>query len=155
MLWGAHWGRFVRTVMEMETDDGAIGLAEVGSGGESAENSICALTPIWSATTRCTIRSMSGTMVILATARKKSKLAEGTGPIERIPDFGTGMRPEYPSIGGLPICYRGTLQRCEQVSTRSLRLRLRLRIRQRIWASSNISYPAIALYRRGGKLGND
>jgi glucarate dehydratase len=30
-------GRFVRTVMEMETGDGAIELAEVGSGGESAE----------------------------------------------------------------------------------------------------------------------
>lgn len=34
---GAHWGRFVRTVVEVETDDGRIGLGEMGGGGESAE----------------------------------------------------------------------------------------------------------------------
>lgn len=27
---GAHWGRFVRTIVEVETDDGAIGLGEMG-----------------------------------------------------------------------------------------------------------------------------
>ena len=42
---GAHWGRFVRTIVEVETDDGAIGLGEMGGGGESAENSIRALKP--------------------------------------------------------------------------------------------------------------
>ncbi len=40
---GAHWGKFVRTIVEVETDDGLIGLGEMGGGGESAENSIRAL----------------------------------------------------------------------------------------------------------------
>jgi len=34
---GCHWGRFVRTIVEVETDDGRIGLGEMGGGGESAE----------------------------------------------------------------------------------------------------------------------
>jgi len=34
---GCHWGRFVRTIVEVETDDGFIGLGEMGGGGESAE----------------------------------------------------------------------------------------------------------------------
>jgi glucarate dehydratase len=34
---GAHWGRFIRTVVEVETDEGIIGLGEMGGGGESAE----------------------------------------------------------------------------------------------------------------------
>jgi len=34
---GAHWARFVRTLVEVETDDGLIGLGEMGGGGESAE----------------------------------------------------------------------------------------------------------------------
>ncbi|CDM65128.1 enolase C-terminal domain-like protein [Pyrinomonas methylaliphatogenes] len=34
---GCHWGRFVRTLVEIETDDGLIGLGEMGGGGESAE----------------------------------------------------------------------------------------------------------------------
>ena len=34
---GCHWGRFVRTIVEVETDDGMIGLGEMGGGGESAE----------------------------------------------------------------------------------------------------------------------
>lgn len=34
---GEHWGRFVRTIIEVETDDGLIGLGEMGGGGESAE----------------------------------------------------------------------------------------------------------------------
>ena len=33
---GAHWGRFVRTVIEVETDEGITGLGEMGGGGESA-----------------------------------------------------------------------------------------------------------------------
>ncbi|MEO8137016.1 MAG: enolase C-terminal domain-like protein [Betaproteobacteria bacterium] len=32
---GAHWGRFVRTVIEVETADGYVGLGEMGGGGES------------------------------------------------------------------------------------------------------------------------
>ncbi|MDQ3818083.1 MAG: mandelate racemase [Acidobacteriota bacterium] len=35
---GCHWGRFVRTVVEVETDDGLVGLGEMGGGGESAES---------------------------------------------------------------------------------------------------------------------
>jgi len=34
---GAHWGRFVRTVIEVDTDLGITGLGEMGGGGESAE----------------------------------------------------------------------------------------------------------------------
>ena len=33
---GAHWGRFVRTIVEVETEGGMIGLGEMGGGGESA-----------------------------------------------------------------------------------------------------------------------
>ena len=33
---GAHWGRFVRTIVEVATDDGLDGLGELGGGGESA-----------------------------------------------------------------------------------------------------------------------
>ncbi|HZS50816.1 MAG TPA: enolase C-terminal domain-like protein [Bryobacterales bacterium] len=34
---GAHWGRFVRTIVEVKTDDGLSGWGEMGGGGESAE----------------------------------------------------------------------------------------------------------------------
>ena len=34
---GAHWGRFVRTVIEVDTDEGITGLGEMGGGGEGAE----------------------------------------------------------------------------------------------------------------------
>lgn len=34
---GCHWGRFVRTIVEVETDEGIVGLGELGGGGESAE----------------------------------------------------------------------------------------------------------------------
>ncbi len=34
---GAHWGRFVRTIIEVEADNGLIGLGEMGGGGQSAE----------------------------------------------------------------------------------------------------------------------
>jgi glucarate dehydratase len=33
---GAHWGRFVRTIIEVETDEGITGIGEMGGGGESA-----------------------------------------------------------------------------------------------------------------------
>ncbi len=42
---GCHWGRFVRTVVEVETDEGLIGLGEMGGGGESAEASFRAMKP--------------------------------------------------------------------------------------------------------------
>lgn len=34
---GCHWGRFVRTIVEVETDNGLVGLGEMGGGGESAD----------------------------------------------------------------------------------------------------------------------
>jgi glucarate dehydratase len=42
---GAHWGRFIRTVVEVVTDDGIVGLGELGGGGESAEASVRGLLP--------------------------------------------------------------------------------------------------------------
>ena len=34
---GAHWGRFIRTIVEVKTDEGITGVGEMGGGGESAE----------------------------------------------------------------------------------------------------------------------
>ena len=42
---GCHWGRFVRTVVEVETDEGLIGLGEMGGGGESAVAAFNGLKP--------------------------------------------------------------------------------------------------------------
>ena len=41
---GCHWGRFVRTIVEVETDEGITGLGEMGGGGESAEAAFRGLT---------------------------------------------------------------------------------------------------------------
>lgn len=40
---GAHWGRFVRTIVEVETADGYVGLGEMGGGGEDAARQFAAL----------------------------------------------------------------------------------------------------------------
>ena len=40
---GVHWGRFVRTIVEVETDNGLLGLGEMGGGGESAEATVRAM----------------------------------------------------------------------------------------------------------------
>ncbi|HET7097642.1 MAG TPA: enolase C-terminal domain-like protein [Casimicrobiaceae bacterium] len=40
---GAHWGRFVRTIIEVETADGYVGLGEMGGGGEDAARAFAAL----------------------------------------------------------------------------------------------------------------
>ena len=37
---GAHWGRFVRTIVELVADNGLIGIGEMGGGGASAEEAI-------------------------------------------------------------------------------------------------------------------
>src|SRR3954452_12094174 len=42
---GSHWGRFVRTIAEVETDEGIIGLGEMGGGGESAVAAFTGLKP--------------------------------------------------------------------------------------------------------------
>jgi glucarate dehydratase len=42
---GCHWGRFVRTVVEVETDDGLVGLGEMGGGGEAATAAFQGLKP--------------------------------------------------------------------------------------------------------------
>jgi glucarate dehydratase len=40
---GCHWGRFVRTIVEVETESGLIGLGELGGGGESAVATVHAM----------------------------------------------------------------------------------------------------------------
>ena len=40
---GAHWGRFVRTLVEVETDDGYVGLGEFGGGGEASSAAVTGL----------------------------------------------------------------------------------------------------------------
>lgn len=42
---GAHWGRFIRTIVEVVTDTGIVGLGELGGGGESAEAAVRGLLP--------------------------------------------------------------------------------------------------------------
>ncbi|CAM3384799.1 enolase C-terminal domain-like protein [Marinicrinis lubricantis] len=42
---GTHWGRFVRTIVEVVTDEGLIGYGEMGGGGESAQMAIAGLKP--------------------------------------------------------------------------------------------------------------
>src|SRR5687768_3451589 len=42
---GCHWGRFVRTIVEVETDDGRVGLGEMGGGGESAVAGVIGMKP--------------------------------------------------------------------------------------------------------------
>jgi len=42
---GCHWGRFVRTIVEIESDTGLVGLGEMGGGGESAIATVLALKP--------------------------------------------------------------------------------------------------------------
>jgi glucarate dehydratase len=42
---GAHWGRFVRTIVEIETDEGLVGLGEMGGGGQGATDAFAALKP--------------------------------------------------------------------------------------------------------------
>ena len=42
---GAHWGRFVRTIVEVDTDEGLTGVGEMGGGGQSAEAAITGLKP--------------------------------------------------------------------------------------------------------------
>jgi glucarate dehydratase len=42
---GVHWGRFVRTIVEVETDEGIVGLGEMGGGGEGAALAFTGLKP--------------------------------------------------------------------------------------------------------------
>ena len=42
---GCHWGRFVRTIVEVKTDEGLVGLGEMGGGGESATAAFKGLEP--------------------------------------------------------------------------------------------------------------
>ncbi len=42
---GAHWGRFIRTIVEVVDDQGRSGFGELGGGGESAEASVRSLLP--------------------------------------------------------------------------------------------------------------
>src|SRR3954462_1663714 len=42
---GCHWGRFVRTIVQIGTENGVIGRGEVGGGGGSAIATVRALRP--------------------------------------------------------------------------------------------------------------
>jgi glucarate dehydratase len=42
---GAHWGKFIRTIVEVIDEDGLSGFGELGGGGESAENAVRAMLP--------------------------------------------------------------------------------------------------------------
>lgn len=42
---GSHWGRFVRTLVEIQTDAGLSGWGEMGGGGSSAQDAINGLKP--------------------------------------------------------------------------------------------------------------
>ncbi len=42
---GAHWGRFIRTIVEVVGDDGLSGWGEMGGGGESAEAAVRSMLP--------------------------------------------------------------------------------------------------------------
>ena len=43
---GAHWKRFVRTIVEVVTKDGMVGLGEMGGGGQSSEAALRGLLPL-------------------------------------------------------------------------------------------------------------
>lgn len=40
---GGHWGRFVRTIVEVETDEGLVGLGELRGSGQATEDAILGL----------------------------------------------------------------------------------------------------------------
>lgn len=42
---GGHWGRFVRTIVEVETDEGLIGLGEMRGTGSATEQALLGLRP--------------------------------------------------------------------------------------------------------------
>ncbi|WEJ56741.1 enolase C-terminal domain-like protein [Devosia sp. FJ2-5-3] len=42
---GAHWGRFIRTIVEVIDEEGYSGFGELGGGGESAQQSVLAMLP--------------------------------------------------------------------------------------------------------------
>lgn len=42
---GAHWGRFIRTIVEVIDEDGMSGFGELGGGGESAEQAVLSMLP--------------------------------------------------------------------------------------------------------------
>src|SRR5713226_9189865 len=55
---GCHWGRFVRTIVEIETDEGLVGLGEMGGGGESAVAAFHALKPYLLGRDPCRLEEM-------------------------------------------------------------------------------------------------
>ena len=42
---GGHWGRFVRTIVEVDTDEGLVGLGELRGAGDATEQLLRGLTP--------------------------------------------------------------------------------------------------------------
>ena len=58
---GAHWGRFVRTIVEVVDRRGPVRLGEMGGGGEiGREGGPRAFCPISRATIRCSSSSCAG-----------------------------------------------------------------------------------------------
>jgi glucarate dehydratase len=43
---GGHWGRFVRTIVEVDTDEGLVGLGELRGTGEPTEQALLSLKPL-------------------------------------------------------------------------------------------------------------
>lgn len=61
---GAHWGRFVRTIVEVETDEGLIGLGEMGGGGEVQRARFTRSKAICLVTIHCNLNSFTGRYAI-------------------------------------------------------------------------------------------
>jgi glucarate dehydratase len=57
---GAHWGRFVRTIVEIDTDEGLTGVGEMGGGGEAAQILIHGLKQYLPGAIRCSSSSSAG-----------------------------------------------------------------------------------------------
>jgi L-alanine-DL-glutamate epimerase-like enolase superfamily enzyme len=82
---GAHWGRFVRTIVEVETDEGLVGLGEMGGGGESAEAAVAAMKSCL--LTRSSTKSLAATpttrpwapRMVLDGTQPQVRRAEGEG----------------------------------------------------------------------------
>jgi L-alanine-DL-glutamate epimerase-like enolase superfamily enzyme len=59
---GCHWGRFVRTIVEVETDEGIVGLGEMGGGGESRMHQVTLSLTHCMAPVKRAVRGRQGSM---------------------------------------------------------------------------------------------
>ena len=112
---GCHWGRFVRTIVEVEADNGLIGLGEMGGGGETAE---------------AVFRSMNSYLRGHDPARMEEQVVKSMddysvhifAALERhLPILGTisSVAPMIGSVGtiaGMMVLFQGILEKIGQVS---------------------------------------